>query len=90
MDSKLIELSDLLYSIQDMQEKTEQQLDDMKQDYFAYPDLKDHAYMFNRAKINCGIAYDYMYNINEAIEDAQSILESLINESAQSQRGGVA
>lgn len=90
MDSKLIELSNLLCTIQDMQEKTEQQLDDMKQDYFAYPDLKDQAYMFNHAKINCGIAYDYMYNINEAIEEAQNILESLIDESAQGQKGGAA
>lgn len=90
MDSKLIELSNLLCTIQDMQEKTEQQLDDMKQDYFAYPDLKEQAHLYNRAKINCGIAYDYMYNINEAIEEAQNILESLIDESAQSQKGGVA
>lgn len=52
MDSKLIELSN------EMQEKTEQQLDDMKQDYFAYAELKDQVSSYRRAKINCGIAYD--------------------------------
>lgn len=41
MDTKLIELSNLLYTIQNMQQKTEQQLDDMKQEYFCYEELKE-------------------------------------------------
>lgn len=90
MDSKLIELSNLLYTIQDMQEKTEQQLDDMKQDYFCYEELKEQLHLYRRAKINCGIAFDYISNINYAIEQAHEILDTLLDECAESQKGGVA
>lgn len=90
MDSKLIELSNLLYTIQDMQEKTEQQLDDMKQDYFCYEELKEQLHLYNRAKINCSIAFDYISNINYAIEQAHEILDTLLDECAESQKGGVA
>lgn len=90
MDAKLIELSNLLYSIQDMQQKTEQQLDDMKQDYFCYEELKEQLHLYNRAKINCSIAFDYIVNIDYAIEEAQKLVENIIDECVQSQKGGAA
>lgn len=90
MDAKLIELSNLLYAIQDMQQKTEQQLDDMKQDYFGYEELNEQLHLYKRAKINCSIAFDYISNINYTIEQAQKILDALLDECVKSQKDSIA
>lgn len=45
----------------------------MKQEYFCYEELKEQLYLYNRAKINCSIAFDYIANIDYAIEEAQPI-----------------
>lgn len=78
MDAKLLQLSDLLYTIQDMQEKLNLQILDLKQGYFSYEDV--HQEFYSRAKLNCDIAEDYNNNIFYKIEE-------LIKERAREARG---
>ena len=85
MDAKLLQLSDLLYTIQDMQEKLNLQILDLKQGYFCYEDV--HQEFYSRAKLNCGIAEDYNNNIFYKIEEAREVVEELIKERAREARG---
>lgn len=84
MDAKLLNLSELLYTIQDMQAKINLQITDLKQDYFCYTEANKELY--DRAKLNCSIAEDYSNNIAYAIEEAREAIEDLIGESADRQR----
>ena len=85
MDAKLLQLSDLLYTIQDMQEKLHLQILELKQGYFCYEDV--HQELYNRARLHCGIAEDYSNNIFYVIEEAGEVVEELIEESAREARG---
>lgn len=85
MDAKLLQLSDLLYTIQDMQEKLNLQILDLKQGYFCYEDVYQEFY--SRAKLNCGIAEDYNNNIFYKIEEAREVVEELIKERVREARG---
>ena len=84
MDAKLLNLSELLYTIQDMQAKIQLQITDLKQDYFLYEDA--HQELYSRAKLNCSIAEDYNNNIAYAIEEVREEIEGLIRESANRQK----
>ena len=86
MDAKLLNLSELLYQIQDMQEKINLQITDLKQDYFCY--TEPNVGLYERAKLNCSIAEDYSNNIAYAIDEAREAIEELIGESADRQRVG--
>ena len=57
MDAQLLQLSELLYQIQDMQAKINLQITDLKQDYFCY--TEPSVELYDRAKLNCSIAEDY-------------------------------
>ena len=50
MEAKLLQLSDLLYQIQDMQAKIQLQITDLKQGYFLYEDA--HQELYSKAKLN--------------------------------------
>lgn len=84
MDAKLLDLSELLYTIKDMQEKINLQITDLKQDYFCYTEA--NVGLYERAKLNCSIAEDYSNNISYAIEEASEVIEELIRESADRQK----
>ncbi len=84
MDAQLLQLSELLYQIQDMQEKINLQITDLKQDYFCYTEANKELY--SRAKLNCSIAEDYSNNIAYAIDEAREAIEELIKESADRQK----
>lgn len=88
MDAKLLELSDLLQIIQDIQAKIQLQITDLKEDYFCFTEANENFY--SRAKLNCSIANDYSSNISCAIEEARTTVEDLIAESAEKQKGGAA
>lgn len=84
MDAQLLQLSELLYQIQDMQEKINLQITDLKQDYFCYTEANMELY--SRAKLNCSIAEDYSNNIAYAIDEAIEAIEELIQENADRQK----
>ena len=84
MEAKLLQLSDLLYQIQDMQAKIQLQITDLKQGYFLYEDA--HQELYSKAKLNYSIAEDYSNNISYAIEEARKEIEDLIRESVDRQR----
>lgn len=84
MDAKLLDLSELLYTIKDMQEKINLQITDLKQDYFCYTEA--NMGLYERAKLNCSIAEDYSNNISYAIDEAREAIEELIRESADRQK----
>ena len=84
MEAKLLQLSDLLYQIQDMQAKIQLQITDLKQGYFLCEDA--HQELYSKAKLNCSIAEDYSNNISYAIEEARKEIEDLIRESVDRQR----
>ena len=84
MDAKLLNLSELLYQIQDMQAKINLQIIDLSQNYFCYTGAREELY--SRAKINCSIAEDYSNNIADVIEAAKEEIERIIEESADRQK----
>ena len=84
MDAKLLNLSELLYTIQDMQAKINLQITDLKQDYFCYTEA--NVGLYERAKLNCSIAEDYSNNIAYAIDEAIEAIEELIQENADRQK----
>ena len=84
MDAKLLDLSELLYQIQDMQAKINLQITDLKQDYFCYTEA--NVGLYERAKLNCSIAEDYSNNISYAIDEAREAVEELIRENADRQK----
>ena len=81
MDAQLLQLSELLYQIQDMQAKINLQITDLKQDYFCYTEA--NVGLYERAKLNCSIAEDYSNNITYAINEAREAIEKLIEENAK-------
>ena len=83
MDAKLLDLSELLYTIKDIQEKINLQITDLKQDYFCY--TEPNVGLYERAKLNCSIAEDYS-NISYAIDEAREAIEELIQENADRQK----
>lgn len=84
MDAQLLQLSELLYQIQDMQAKINLQITDLKQDYFCYTEA--NVGLYERAKLNCSIAEDYSNNIAYAIDEAREAIEELIQENADRQK----
>lgn len=84
MDAKLLDLSELLYTIKDMQEKINLQITDLKQGYFCYTET--NVGLYERAKLNCSIAEDYSNHIAYAIDEAREAVEELIQESADRQK----
>ena len=84
MDAKLLDLSELLYQIQDMQAKINLQITDLKQGYFCYTEA--NVGLYERAKLNCSIAEDYSNNISYAIDEAKETIEELIQENADRQK----
>lgn len=84
MDAQLLQLSELLYQIQDMQAKINLQITDLKQDYFCYTEA--NVGLYERAKLNCSIAEDYSNNIAYAINEAREAIEKLIEENAKQEK----
>lgn len=84
MDAQLLQLSELLYQIQDMQAKINLQITDLKQDYFCYTEA--NVGLYERAKLNCSIAEDYSNNITYAINEAREAIEKLIEENAKQEK----
>lgn len=84
MDAQLLQLSELLYQIQDMQAKINLQITDLKQDYFCYTEPNKELY--SRANLNCSIAEDYSNNIAYAIDEAREAIEKLIEENAKQEK----
>ena len=84
MDAQLLQLSELLYQIQDMQAKINLQITDLKQDYFCY--TEPSVELYERAKLNCSIAEDYNNNIAYAIDEAREAIEKLIEENAKQEK----
>lgn len=84
MHAQLLQLSELLYQIQDMQAKINLQITDLKQDYFCYTEA--NVGLYERAKLNCSIAEDYSNNITYAINEAREAIEKLIEENAKQEK----
>lgn len=90
MDAKLIELSNLLAEIKITKEKSQLQVHDISQSHFAFDQDTSILCTNHAARIHCDIANDYLDKLGELLEEAQTAVESLIEESANAQKGGVA
>lgn len=88
MDAKLLELSNLLSEIEIAKEKSHLQVYDLSQDHFTFDQEASIICSYPMAKIHCDIANDYLEKLGELLEEARTTIESLIEESANAQKGG--